>query len=375
MAVSVNGIPNASAELTVPDPPTNLYFIDTEIGGGLAFAWTAPINNGGSSITDYILQYNNNTSNWITSIDVVDTDTDGMISGLDLTVKYSVRVLAVNSNGTSLPSNVVELVPAGKGEMTTPPPIKTPITFFDWCNPLKQYPQNDRFWMCSFDLEQMYLDIEQIFDDILNHETRITSLESISQKNSTITITSETVVERSSPYTTYMDISGTTSPMTNIGIEVVGNYTDITTQIISSDYYGNWSFSNSGGNCIDEKTITITNGLDTYTTYASIGKYDCELATEGTSNLRKVSCYSGDPSAIYFSSADGLPNTIVDLQVRTPSGEIIEFDEARLGWFIASNGQFSASIQLTDEQIETGSYTVTVTDGIKTIYCTTALMP
>ena len=79
----------------MPDAPTGL----TLVGGLFEFTatWTAPVNDGGASITGYTLDYRLGVSgNW-TSANVtgLTTTITGLTAG-----SYQVRVAAVNSVGT-----------------------------------------------------------------------------------------------------------------------------------------------------------------------------------------------------------------------------------------------------------------------------------
>ena len=73
----------------------------------LAVTWTAPASDGGSAITGYKVQWKEAADSWDTPADVSEaavTGTSHTIPGLTDGTAYSVRVLAINDVGESLPS-------------------------------------------------------------------------------------------------------------------------------------------------------------------------------------------------------------------------------------------------------------------------------
>ena len=92
-------ISKATLPKTVPPPPTGLRFSEG-YKTSANVSWTAPVNNGGSTISDYIIQYKENTaSSWITFNDGIKATTSAFITGLSNFKTYNYRVLAINSAG------------------------------------------------------------------------------------------------------------------------------------------------------------------------------------------------------------------------------------------------------------------------------------
>jgi hypothetical protein len=91
---------------TPPNPPTSLTA--TPASNSVDLTWTAPIDNGGSALTDYGIQYSDNGgSSWSTFSHAPSTATSIGVTGLIPGTTYSFRVIAVNAVGNSTPSNVV----------------------------------------------------------------------------------------------------------------------------------------------------------------------------------------------------------------------------------------------------------------------------
>lgn len=104
--VVVSG-PNAAS---APDAPSSLEAIPAS--GQMALAWTAPASNGGSAITDYLVEYKATASgSWLTFTDGTSTTTAATVTGLTNSTGYDFRVSAINAIGTSTPSSVATGTP------------------------------------------------------------------------------------------------------------------------------------------------------------------------------------------------------------------------------------------------------------------------
>ena len=82
----------------VPAAPTGIS--GTPGVGTVALLWTAPTNTGGAALTDYIVQFSTDQSNWTTFADGTSTATTATVTGLTGGTNYYFRVAAVNSAGT-----------------------------------------------------------------------------------------------------------------------------------------------------------------------------------------------------------------------------------------------------------------------------------
>ena len=93
-----------------PDAPTGLT--TTPASNSVTLNWTTPANNGGSAITDYLVEYSSNGgSTWNTFVHPTSTATTQTVTGLSVGTTYTFRVSAVNAVGTSTPSSTATGAP------------------------------------------------------------------------------------------------------------------------------------------------------------------------------------------------------------------------------------------------------------------------
>jgi len=82
-----------------PGAPTNL--VGVAGNAQVALSWSAPASNGGSAITDYVIQYStNNGSSWLAITDTVSTATSFTVTGVTNGLAHIYRVAAKNIVGT-----------------------------------------------------------------------------------------------------------------------------------------------------------------------------------------------------------------------------------------------------------------------------------
>jgi hypothetical protein len=100
---SISSIPN----LSVSSTPSNLV-ANFGFNNHIGISWVAPMTDGGSSITDYLVEYKLATEPtiWTTFVDGVSTATSATVTGLTSGLDYNFRVSAINLVGTGSPSNI-----------------------------------------------------------------------------------------------------------------------------------------------------------------------------------------------------------------------------------------------------------------------------
>ena len=93
--------PSSTESGTPLSPPGVPRSISVETGvDTITLVWDVPSSTGGSDITDYVIEYSVDGSNWLVLEDGVSTATTTTVTGLDTNVDHIFRVAAVNAIGT-----------------------------------------------------------------------------------------------------------------------------------------------------------------------------------------------------------------------------------------------------------------------------------
>ena len=113
---ATNAVGNGSASttttaipVTVPGKPIGLAA--TPGNAQVALAWAAPTYDGGSAITDYMVEYSTNGWTWSTFSDGTSTAVSATVTGLTNGTSYTFRVSATNAAGTGDPSGTATATP------------------------------------------------------------------------------------------------------------------------------------------------------------------------------------------------------------------------------------------------------------------------
>lgn len=102
------------APASAPGVPTGVSGTagDTQV----SLTWTEPASDGGSAITDYVVQYSSDSgSNWNTFSDGTSTATSATVTGLTNDTAYTFRVAAVNAVGAGSYSSASAAVTPAEG--------------------------------------------------------------------------------------------------------------------------------------------------------------------------------------------------------------------------------------------------------------------
>jgi predicted phage tail protein len=99
---------NITVTATAPAAPTGLAA--TAGNTQATLSWTAA-SNGGSNITDYLIEYSTDNSTWSTFADGTSTATSATVTGLTNGTLYYFRVSAINAVNTSAASSTASTTP------------------------------------------------------------------------------------------------------------------------------------------------------------------------------------------------------------------------------------------------------------------------
>ena len=94
----------SATTLNVPAAPTAPVISTMFIAGQKRVNWTAPTNNGGSTITGYLVEYSTDSTFASNVISVESATSPKVLQGLTAGATYYIRVKAINSVGTSAAS-------------------------------------------------------------------------------------------------------------------------------------------------------------------------------------------------------------------------------------------------------------------------------
>lgn len=120
-AINTSGQGSASQAATgtpisasVPGAPTATKARLTGADADIYIEWTAPSSDGGSAITDYVIEYSDDAgANWQVATDTVSTTENATFTTFDRSTTYIFKVKTVNAVGSSLYGNVTSKVMRG----------------------------------------------------------------------------------------------------------------------------------------------------------------------------------------------------------------------------------------------------------------------
>ncbi|OJX71029.1 MAG: hypothetical protein BGO95_07675 [Micrococcales bacterium 73-13] len=108
---------------TAPGAPTGLA--GTPGGAQVGLSWSAPASNGGSAITDYVVEFKASAdSTWSVFSDGTSTATSATVTGLTNGTSYDFRVSAVNSVGTGASSSPASATPTAPAVQAPPSDVQ-----------------------------------------------------------------------------------------------------------------------------------------------------------------------------------------------------------------------------------------------------------
>ena len=121
---------------TVPSAPASVTTAEPEVRQ-ISVLWTPPLNDGGSAIKDYLIQYSSdNGFTWTTFNDGVSTNGNTTVTGLTAGIPHIFRVAAVNSSGTGIFTKAtVSTIPLSSATVPFAPRSPSPVQFGSSCVP------------------------------------------------------------------------------------------------------------------------------------------------------------------------------------------------------------------------------------------------
>ncbi len=113
---TASGTSNGVTPATVPTAPLNLAA--TVQDSSIDLSWSAPASNGGSSLTDYIIEYKlSSGGTWSVFSDGVGTTPATTVTSLSNDNSYDFRIYAKNIVGTSTASSIVSATPGAPAQV------------------------------------------------------------------------------------------------------------------------------------------------------------------------------------------------------------------------------------------------------------------
>lgn len=158
--VEAGDVSTVSVEITpsvVPglvQTPQLLTFSNNSI----SISWVAPVDDGGTAITDYKIEYKPNGGSWTVFNDGIATSTLAVIAGLQQGTLYSIRISALNANGAGLSTQLGNDV-----RPATTPAVVTSLQVTSYSSSAVQIS-----WVAGFDGG------EQITDYVIEYTTGTT---------------------------------------------------------------------------------------------------------------------------------------------------------------------------------------------------------
>ncbi len=156
---------------TAPYPPTGLT-ANPASKASISLSWTAPQNNGGYSIVGYKIEYKVGSGSYSVLVsNTASTTTSYLHSGLTTGTTYTYRLSAINSIGTSFPSNEASAVPTKTYTPTGVTAVAVSPTQIDlsWIPPSETYGQA----ISGYRIDQKLA--TSVFDKIVDNTGQTTS--------------------------------------------------------------------------------------------------------------------------------------------------------------------------------------------------------
>jgi titin len=347
---------------SAPRSVTTLVAPASGVGSGeVHLRWEVPAADGGSQITDYLIERSaDGTAEWVPIDDEVSPTRNATVTGLSNGTTYYFRVLAVNAVGTGLASTVVNATPRtvpGAPESLTATPGNGVIQLA-WLPPASTGGSSITDYLIerSADGTSGWVTIEELISSV--RSTTVTGLSNGTSYYFRVLAANE--VGRSTASDTVTDIPRTVaSPPESV----------TATPGASGQVHLAWSApSSNGGADVTDYVIqrstgtswgTVTDGVSATTDYTATG------LTNGTRYYFRVAAYNAAGSSAFSNTANATPRTVPTAVLSLTATPTNHSGQVRLAWTAPSS---TGGAAITDYVIQrlNGTSWVTVTDGVTT---------
>lgn len=353
----------ASASATPRTVPTFVQAVTTTPGDShIALAWSAPASNGGASLTDYIVQWSDNSgSTWNTFNDGVSTTASATINGLTNGAPYVFRVAATNAAGTGAWSIVttpaIPYTTPGAPLFVTPTPLNARVTL-SWVSPANNGGNAITDYLVQYSSD--------------NGSTWTAFVDGVSSTTST-TVTGLTngtayvfrvAASNDAGAGSWSTASNSSTPITTATAPVITSATPLSTQVALS---WNAPSSNGGSAITDYQVSTSTDGGVTWGVGQSVGSgtsINITGLTNGSTYTFRVRAVNGAGAGAWSAmSDDATPRTLSDAPLSvtgTPGNAQIS-----LVWSVPTfNGGAAITDYVVQYSDDAGTTWATFSDGV-----------
>jgi len=289
----------ATAPTGAPTPPTNLRARSRN--QAVELQWDAPWSTGGSALTEYVVQYSTDRTNWSTVNTGDGSSTAYTVSSLTNAVQYWFRIAARNALGTS--ANTADLALAQPGHAVPGPPAHLEAV------PL--YRKAVLSWEVPDDDGG-----SPITDYVVEISSNGTSWTVVPDGTSSTTSVTVTNLDIDAYY--YYRVAATnsvgTGPYTLLGgastIDAGSNHTCASTSSGAAMCWGAGGAGQLGnGSLTNSNTPQLVNGAGPAVAAAAGGLTSCALVDDGTATCWGANG-SGQAGSLSRTNVNGIPETI-----------------------------------------------------------------
>jgi titin len=352
----------------VPSAPRSLTALVAPAGGvgsgEVRLSWEAPAADGGSQVTDYVIEQSpNGTSEWLPIDDGISSVRSATVTGLSNGTRYYFRVLAVNAAGTGPTGTIVDTVPRtvpGAPESLTATPGDSVIQLA-WLPPASTGGSS----ITDYIIERS-ADGNSAWTTINDGVGAATSSDVTGLSNGTSYYFRVLAVNEAGSSAASDAVTDIPRTVPSPPQSLTAAPTNASGQVLLT-----WTPPGSdGGAAITDYTIErspdgtsawqpIDDGIGATTGYTATG------LTNGTRYYFRVAAYNAAGSSAFSNTANATPRTVPTAVLSLTATPTNHSGQVRLAWTAPSS---TGGAAITDYVIQrlNGTSWVTVTDGVTT---------